>query len=92
MHHRTSDRSLPNSAALALALLIAAGLGLHARGADPSPEKPAEPSKLAKDLIGTWVLVGTPDKIADAPNLAAGSNSSPASTGASPKPTPTPAR
>ncbi len=67
MHHRTSDRSLPNSAALALALLIAAGLGLHARGADPSPEKPAEPSKLAKDLIGTWVLVGTPDKIADAP-------------------------
>jgi hypothetical protein len=38
-----------------------------------SPETPtgsqaaAKPSKLARDLIGTWVLVGTPEKIEEPP-------------------------
>ncbi len=27
----------------------------------------AKPSTLARDLVGTWVLVGTPDKIGEAP-------------------------
>jgi hypothetical protein len=51
--------------ALALVLPTAALLPLRA---DDRPSKgAAEPTKLAKDLIGTWVLVGTPDKVGEAP-------------------------
>ena len=51
---------------MALALVLPTGLVLPVRAED-QPSKAAEPTKLAKDLIGTWVLVGTPDKIGEAP-------------------------
>lgn len=35
-------------------------------GAQP-PKGAAEPAKLAKELVGTWVLVGTPNKVGDPP-------------------------
>jgi hypothetical protein len=39
-------------------------VALHA--ADKTPDA-ATPSQLAKELIGTWILVGEPGKIAEAP-------------------------
>jgi hypothetical protein len=51
---------------LASALLLQAGITLSV-GAGDEQGKGAEPTKLAKDLIGTWVLVGTPDKVSDPP-------------------------
>src|SRR4051812_13146776 len=49
--------------ALALVLTAAASRQL------PADDKPADdgPSKLAKDLIGTWALAGTPDKVEEPP-------------------------
>jgi hypothetical protein len=36
--------------------------------ADDQPaKKEAEPTKLSKDLVGTWVLVGTPGNVGEAP-------------------------
>jgi hypothetical protein len=39
-------------------------VALHA--ADKTPDA-AAPSQLAKELIGTWILVGEPGKVAEAP-------------------------
>ncbi|HJZ54952.1 MAG TPA: hypothetical protein VKE74_08325 [Gemmataceae bacterium] len=36
-------------------------------GADDQQKPKAEKQDLAKELIGTWVLVGTPDKIGEVP-------------------------
>jgi len=57
------------SSVAALALAVAAPLALVAalRADDPKTREDAKPSQLAKDLIGTWVLVGTPDKIGEPP-------------------------
>src|SRR4051812_14467793 len=41
---------------LASALMLAAGVTLPIRAGDQPRQGEAEPSKLAKDLIGTWVL------------------------------------
>jgi hypothetical protein len=54
----------------ALALAIPTGLVFSLR-ADDQPSRGGKPTKLAKDLIGTWVLVGTPDKIGEAPKSGA---------------------
>lgn len=52
---------------LASASLLGAGFMLRI-GADDKPSKEAAgPTKLAKDLIGTWILVGAPDEVADPP-------------------------
>ena len=50
----------------AVLLVSAVVLSVGGAGGQP-PKKDAEPTKLAKDLIGTWVLVGTPDKVGDPP-------------------------
>lgn len=51
----------------ALALAIPVGMVLSLRAEDQPARGAKEPAKLAKDLIGTWVLVGTPDNIGEAP-------------------------
>lgn len=52
---------------LAFAFLLPAGIMLRIGAEDRLPKEAAERTKLAKDLIGTWVAVGTPDKVADPP-------------------------
>jgi len=52
---------------LASAFVLTAGVTLLAAGGGRPPDRAAEPAGLAKDMIGTWVLVGTPDKITDVP-------------------------
>jgi hypothetical protein len=51
----------------ALALVPPTGILLPIRADDQPAGGAKEPTKLAKDLIGTWVLVGTPDKVGEAP-------------------------
>jgi hypothetical protein len=41
----------------------------HLPAKDKEAPSASEPSKLAKDLIGTWVLVGTPDKVGEPPAI-----------------------
>jgi hypothetical protein len=49
-------------------LVIAIPTAIGFRSNDDEEKKAvAEPTKLAKDLLGTWVLVGTPDKVGEAP-------------------------
>jgi hypothetical protein len=50
---------------IALTVLIASLSRLRADDGKPQPDTP--PSPLAKGLIGTWVLVGTPDKEVEPP-------------------------
>jgi hypothetical protein len=38
-----------------------------AKNPDKSAAASSEPSQLAKDLIGTWVLVGTPERVGEPP-------------------------
>ena len=49
---------------LPVALLVVA-VGSSVGSGDP-PAK-GEPAKVAKELIGTWVLVGTPEKVGEPP-------------------------
>jgi hypothetical protein len=67
MEKLTKRHGIRISVALfAVALLLPAGVMLPI-GADDQPLKKAEKTKLAKDLIGTWVLVGTPGEVGDPP-------------------------
>ncbi len=50
---------------LSILSILAILVGQHLAADEVAP--PAEPSQLAKDLIGTWVLVGTPDDIGEPP-------------------------
>ena len=63
MNESTKRRALIRVAAALFASAVVLSVGT---GGQP-PKKEAEPTKLAKDLIGTWVLVGTPDKVGDLP-------------------------
>lgn len=66
MKNHTMTRRIVRAAVLCLlALTIPAALFVL-RAAD-KPDTAAARSQLAKDLIGTWVLVGKPDKIREAP-------------------------
>jgi hypothetical protein len=49
------------------AVLLVSAVMLPVGAGNQAPKKEAEPTKLAKDLAGTWVLVGTPDKVGDPP-------------------------
>ena len=49
------------------AVLLLASAVVFPVGAGDEPKKGEEPAKLAKDLVGTWVLVGTPEKVGDPP-------------------------
>jgi hypothetical protein len=55
---RFTMRSVAAAALLLTAVLTSTVDGQPGKG---------EPGKLAKDLVGTWVLVGTPDKVGDPP-------------------------
>jgi hypothetical protein len=61
------DKSTKRHALRVAAVLLMSAVVLPVGAGDPPPNKGAEPTKLAKDLIGTWVLVGTPDNIGDPP-------------------------
>ena len=50
-----------------LTLMIAAGMAFSLRADDKPAGTEKESTKLAKELIGTWVLVGTPFKVEEAP-------------------------
>jgi hypothetical protein len=50
----------------AVASVILSGIVLTLR-ADEQSSRGAKPTGLAKELMGTWILVGTPDKIGEVP-------------------------
>jgi hypothetical protein len=52
---------------LALALGVPLAIAAALRADDEKTRPDAKPSRLEKELIGTWVLVGTPDNIGEAP-------------------------
>jgi hypothetical protein len=53
------------AAALAVAVPLAIAAALRADDEEAKPD--AKSAQLAKDLIGAWVLVGTPDNIGEPP-------------------------
>jgi hypothetical protein len=68
MSHPTTNRAPLRALAIAsLAFAIPAATAVRLRADDPQAAPSAKPSQLAKDLVGTWVLVGTPDKVGEAP-------------------------
>ena len=68
MNRPTKRRGIRRTALfLALALVLPTATLPPVRAEDRPAKGAAEPTKLAKDLIGTWVLVGTPDKVGEAP-------------------------
>jgi hypothetical protein len=50
-----------------LTLVVPTGIMFSLRADDRPSSGTKDPTKLARDLMGTWVLVGTPDKIEEAP-------------------------
>lgn len=42
-------------------------LGCHLPAQDKVTPLSSAPSQLSKDMIGTWVLVGTPDEVGEPP-------------------------
>jgi hypothetical protein len=68
MHKARINRGLRKAAIFgALALVLPAGIVLALWADDHPSAGPKESTKLAKDLIGAWALVGTPDKAGEAP-------------------------
>ena len=68
MRQSATNRSVPIALLFgALALVVPTGMVFSLRADDRPSAGPKEPTKLAKDLIGTWILVGTPDNIGEAP-------------------------
>jgi hypothetical protein len=61
------DKSTKRHTLRVVAVLLVSAVVLPVGAGDPPPNKGEGPTKLAKDLIGTWVLVGTPDKVGDPP-------------------------
>ena len=51
----------------ALAFVLLTGIMFPLRADDKSAAGTTEPTKLAKDLIGTWVLVGKPGNVGEVP-------------------------
>jgi hypothetical protein len=50
-----------------LFLAVPVAIAVRLRAADEKSAPAAKPSQLAKDLVGTWILVGTPDQVGEAP-------------------------
>ena len=68
MNELGSDRSLPRAAVIvALALVLPTTIAFRLRADDEQAPGEAKPSQLAKDLIGTWILAGTPDNVVEPP-------------------------
>src|SRR5262249_30012878 len=49
------------------AILLVSAAVLSAGAGDQPAKKGAESDRLAKELVGTWVLVGTPDNVGEPP-------------------------
>ena len=72
MHQPTTKRGFRIAVVFGvLALVLAAGIVFSLRADDRPSGGPKEPTKLAKDLLGTWVLVGMPDTVGEAPKSGA---------------------
>ena len=60
-----------HAAAITLCALLAIGQAPAGEGTAANAQKPQadqdKPSQLAKDLIGTWALAGTPDNVVEPP-------------------------
>ena len=68
MNNPTTRRSLRMAVVCGLLALMLPTWIVSPLRADDQPAAGAkEPNKLAKDLIGTWILVGTPDGVAEPP-------------------------
>ena len=50
------------------ALILAAGVTALLAADDKKADKGATPSQLARDLIGTWILAGTPNRFDERPS------------------------
>jgi hypothetical protein len=72
MHEPTTNR-LSRKAVIfgALTLALSTGFVVCLRADDHTSGGTKQPAKLAKDLIGAWVLVGTPDNVGEAPKSGA---------------------
>jgi len=64
--HPRQEGATINEHARSLGIVTAAVVGILAL-ALPARLQAGEPSTLAEDMIGTWVLVGTPDKVGEPP-------------------------
>jgi hypothetical protein len=64
MNRSTTSRYILRAAAFGLLALTLATTVIVLRAQDKTA---ASPSQLAKDLIGTWVLVGKPGEVGEAP-------------------------
>ena len=72
MHKPTTNRGVRIAVVIAaLALALPTGIVYPLRADDRPSAGTKEPTKLAKDLIGTWVLVGTPDNVGEVPKSGA---------------------
>lgn len=61
------NKPVKNGVVLGAAVFVAlASVHLQAQG-PKAPGGEEQPSRLARDLVGTWVLAGTPDKPEDPP-------------------------
>ena len=66
--HPTRSRFLFMPAALLAVGLATSAVAARLRPDDAKkPADEAKPSQLSKDLVGTWALAGTPDKLEDPP-------------------------
>jgi hypothetical protein len=61
------DKSTKRRAIRVAAVLLVSAVTLPAGAGDQPAKKGAESDKLAKELVGTWVLVGTPDNVGEPP-------------------------
>jgi hypothetical protein len=50
------------------AVFLASALVPSVWADDPAPKGKPEPTMLAKELVGTWILAGTPDKVGEPPS------------------------
>lgn len=66
MKNRAVIRRIIRAAVLSLLALAIPTALLVSRAAD-KPDAPAASSQLARDMMGTWVLIGKPGKVREAP-------------------------
>ncbi len=69
MRKRMTTRSLESALIIGtLALALPSAIASRLQADEKQAAVSAKPPQLAEDLIGTWVLVGTPDKVGEPPN------------------------
>ena len=68
MKNHTMTRRIIRAVVFSL-LALAIPMALFVLRAADKPVAAAAPSQLARDMIGTWVLVGKPGKVGEAPEI-----------------------